>query len=404
MKKFIHIFTISLAQFFIMVACTQDAPMVSLGIDDIYYIGRMQKLALKPAYTGKEYRWYIKSENGEDSLASTQREYIFLSAQERLYDLTFQINDSVTPYKYSFKINVTHEEVEYSPYISTVYEYRPAPGQFINTMPPYADGDTEENMRKKAEECISGENHVMISLGAYGGYVTFGFDHTVMNVEGEKDFLIKGNAFYSDIPLYEHEKGGSSEPGIVMVAYDRNMNGKPDDDEWYELAGSEYYKPQTLKKYRITYSKPDPGKKPMPDPSGTFPDTEYISWKDNRDNAGYVAKNMYHKQEYYPKWLQDNELVFEGTLLPPNGKDKSGFGAYWVLYSYPWGYADNYPNEKEDLISFDIGWAVDKEGNPVHLPGADFIRVYTGVNQYCGWLGETSTEISHARDLHISLY
>ena len=53
------------------------------------------------------------------------------------------------------------------------------------------------------------------------------------------------------------------------------------------------------------------------------------------------------------------------------------------------------------LNSFDIGWAVDRQGNRVSLPGADFIRVYTGVNQYCGWVGETSTEISRAQDLHI---
>ena len=110
---------------------------------------------------------------------------------------------------------------------------------------------------------------------------------------------------------------------------------------------------------------------------------------------------IYHTQDYYPKWIDEDELTFSGTLLPDNGKDESGFGSYFVLYSFDWGYADNHPNEKKDLISFNIEWAVDSEGNPVHLPGIDFVRVYTGVNQYCGWLGETSTEISHARDLHI---
>ena len=74
-----------------------------------------------------------------------------------------------------------------------------------------------------------------------------------------------------------------------------------------------------------------------------------------------------------------------------------------MLYSYPWGYVDNHPNEFADLNSFDIGNAVDADGNPVELPGADFIRVYTGVNQYCGWLGETSTELSRAQDLHIEV-
>lgn len=46
----------------------------------------------------------------------------------------------------------------------------------------------------------------MISLGSYGGYVIFGFDHTVINVQGQKDFRVLGNAFYSDLPEFEDKK------------------------------------------------------------------------------------------------------------------------------------------------------------------------------------------------------
>ena len=66
-----------------------------------------------------------------------------------------------------------------------------------------------------------------------------------------------------------------------------------------------------------------------------------------------------------------------------------------------WGYVDNHPNEEKDLNDFDISWAVDKKGNPVHLDGVDFIKVYSGINQFCGWIGETSTEVLRAQDLHI---
>ena len=72
-----------------------------------------------------------------------------------------------------------------------------------------------------------------------------------------------------------------------------------------------------------------------------------------------------------------------------------------MLYSFDWGYVDNHPNEYEELNSFDISWAVDAFGNSVCLPGADFIRVYTGVNQYCGWIGESSTEVAGFQDLHL---
>ena len=115
-----------------------------------------------------------------------------------------------------------------------------------------------------------------------------------------------------------------------------------------------------------------------------------------------TAKNAYHNQDYYPAWIAEDRLQFSGTRLADNAVDESGGkGSYFVLYAYDWGYVDNHPNSEEDKISFDIGWAVDSLGNPVHLPGVDFIRVYTGVNQQCGWLGETSTELSRAEDLHV---
>lgn len=379
----------------LLAGCTDDIPMVSLGIDDTYYIARMQKLKLDPALTGREYEWRV-----DGKVVSRDRDYIFISGDEGTYNLSFEIIDSETPYKFDFTVHVVHEEVEYSPYIARVLEYCPAPGQFINEMPMYDEGDTYADILQKAEESISGTNDIMISLGGYGGYVTFAFDHTVMNVEGENDFRIWGNAFYE--LTNPDARGGSAEPGIVMVSYDSNCNGLPD-DPWYELAGSEYYKPATKHGYSITYSRPDPNHTPEEDDSGFLTDISYIPWEDSEGQTGFIAKNSFHAQSYYPLWVKEDRLTFNGSLLAPNGIDLSGTGRYYVLYAYDWGYVDNHPNDFEELNSFDIGRAVDADGNPVRLPGADFIRVYTGLNQYCGWLGETSTEISRARDLHIQL-
>lgn len=381
-----------------LVGCHDSVENVCSGLNNYYYIERMKKLKLSPAYEGNSYRWTLRLNDGRDSLLSTEREYIFLAAEEGTYHITFTLDDGMRGYKQTFPITVLHEETEYSPYTAKVYEYRPAPGQFVGIMPYYEKGDTEESMRQKAEDDLV--NDVMITLGAYGGYVTFGFDHTVVNMPGRKDFYIKGNAFYSDIPDYKEKHGGSAEPGIVMVAFDRNMNGRPDKDEWYELAGSEYSKPETVKGYEITYSRPD-GHAPVPDITGMLTDTAYIPWSDNLGGTGYVAKNMYHTQSYWPNWIDDAEMTFRGTKLAKNGVDESKMGTYYVLYSYDWGYADNHPNDSTALCSFDIDWAVDSTDHKVRLPGADFIRVYTGVNQYCGWTGETSTEVTRAHDLHI---
>jgi len=288
-----------------------------------------------------------------------------------------------------------------SPYINKVYDFLPAPGQFVNKLPEYEDGDTKEDMIRKVEECIKDDNQILISLGAYGGYVVFGFDHPVVNVPGVSDFKIWGNAFAAATNPNQGETrfGGSCEPGIVMVSYDANGNGIPD-DEWYELAGSEYTKSETIKNYRLTYYKPDENKVKEPMPGYAFiNDVTYIKWESNQNDDGYVHRNTFHKQPYYPQWIDVETLVFEGTKLADNYVDESGNGSYYVQYAYDWGYVDNFPNTDEQS-GFNIEWAVDASGNPVHLPSIHFVKVYTGVNQYCGWLGETSTEVAGAEDLH----
>jgi hypothetical protein len=273
-----------------------------------------------------------------------------------------------------------------SPYINKVYDFKPAPGQFTNELPEYETGDTHADMLRKAEECIAGETKILVSLGGYGGYVVFGFDHPIVNVAGANDFKVWGNAFWADAnPNPDRPRGGSCEPGIVMVSFDANGNGEPD-DEWFELAGSEYHKPETVHQYQITYFKPED-------------DNQDVKWESNQGDEGYIYRNNFHRQPYYPQWIGENELVFEGTKLADNYVDESGDGTYFVQYAYDWGYVDNCPNN-EPCSELNIEWAVDNNGNRVHLEAIHFVKVYTGVNQNCGWLGETSTEVMGAEDLH----
>lgn len=296
----------------------------------------------------------------------------------------------------------TSTSAQVSPYITRVLEYKPAPGQFTNNLPEYEIGDTAEEMCRKVESYISNNAKGMISLGGYGGYVVVGFDHTIQNVPDAYDFKIYGNAFYSNSnPGVDNPRfGGSCEPGIVMVAYDANRNGVPDEHEWYEIAGSEYHRPETLKNYEITYYRPDPNKQPVPDPNNSsLNDITYIRWTDNQGEEGFIARNIFHAQNYFPEWIEEDQVTFRGTRLANNGVDESGTGNYFVLYAYDFGYADNHPNDNE-LASIKIEWAVDSEGFPVNLPGVDFIKIYTGVNQCNGWLGECSTEVMGVEDLN----
>lgn len=370
--------------------------------DHVLRAPRFKKLFLQADQPAYAYRWTRLMPDGSETRLSTTRQCMLLPEAVgdtiRLSLRTQNAQGDFTTETYA--ILVTAERTAYSPYTAIGYEYRPAPGQFVNQTPVYEEGDDEASMALKAGQCLA--NNEMVTLGAYGGYVTFGFDHTVLNRSGY-DFKILGNSFYSDIAAYASRRGGSCEPGIVMVSIDENGNGLPD-DAWYELAGSAYAYPDSCRHaYSITYFRPDEDKEAVLDPDDTsVSDAEYVTWVDVDGTVGFIPKNVFHSQEYYPKWIAADEMTFSGSLLAPNAEETSGKGRYYVLYSYGWGYVDNHPNSLDDLISFDIDWAVDSRGNSVALPGVDFIRVYTGVNQECGWLGETSTEVGRATDLNLA--
>ena len=92
-------------------------------------------------------------------------------------------------------------------------------------------------------------------------------------------------------------------------------------------------------------------------------------------------------------------MTFRGTKLPNTSIDMSGGnGNNWFQPFFGMGYVDNLPNGDEP--GFMIDWAVDEDGNPVKLDHIDFIKVYSAQFDYCGWLGEVSTEVCGAEDLH----
>ena len=200
-----------------------------------------------------------------------------------------------------------------------VFEYTPAPGQFIGET---KTGGFSGNEKTAADAVAYAEMRLTkksyVSLGGFGGYIVVGFDHSIDNVEGY-DLAIQGNAF-----------DGSPEPGIVWVMRDENSNGLPD-DTWYELAGSETGKTETIQNYSVTYYRPTAPKKP-------------VQWTDSEGNSGqidYLA--AYHQQEYYyPAWIEADSYTLTGTLLKARNYDKLGNGTMWVQPAYDWGYADNY--------------------------------------------------------------
>lgn len=252
--------------------------------------------------------------------------------------------------------------------IDRVFEYMPAPGQFVNVLPQYEQGDNAASMAAKCLKALQSGN--MITLGGFGGYITAGFNVTVRNQDGP-DFRIDGNAY-----------SGSSEPATVWVSTDVNGNGIPD-DTWYEIWGSEQKEGRATPEYTITYGKPaaDDG------------DSE---WTGSDSRSGSIQHNSFHSQPYYPQWYEGNSVSFTATLLPDNVSYQNDT---YVMSAIGFGYVDNLPNSPENS-SFDIDWAVDANGNPAGLSGIDFVKIQNGVIGCYPRIGELSTEVTAIYNLN----
>lgn len=259
----------------------------------------------------------------------------------------------------------------------TIVDYSPAPGQFINEIPEYSEGDTRETINAKATESLNAGD--MISLGAWGGSVTLKLSSPIANIAGKDDFRVKGNAVYANAST-ESTRYGSAEPGIILVMQDTNGNGKAD-DTWYEIKGD--HTDDATANYTVTYFRPDAG----------VTDSEYIRWEASDGTTGYINRNSsYHTQDFFPMWLDHGEsMSFSGKRLPDNGHFNTETNKF-DLMSYN-GYADSHPNNVE-ASGIDISDAIDSNGNTVALSSIDFIKVYTGVLQANGPLGECSTEVA----------
>ena len=254
-----------------------------------------------------------------------------------------------------------------------VYDYTPAPGQFIGELKTGGFDGTEtthEDAIAYAESRLTDEKFV--SLGAFGGYIVVGFDCIVENSEGY-DFSIGGNAF-----------DGSSEPGVVWVMQDENGDGEPN-DTWYELSGSETGKAETIQNYTVTYYRPEASKMD-------------VQWSDNMGGSGVVEylEDFHNQNSYYPAWIEADSYTLRGTLLKSRSYDSSDNGSKWVNPAFDWGYADNASTidnlNRENL--FEISNAIDEQGNAVKLEYIDFIKVQSAIQQQCGWIGEVSTEVT----------
>jgi hypothetical protein len=332
-----------------------------------------------------DYTWTV---DGTQKQTGKSASYIFSETKQGAYTVVVTMKNAYAQESKTLTVNVCPPEGTYkrtatassSDTWNKVYEFLAAPGQFVN------QGYNATTMEQANEYAASRLKRVnFVSLGAYGGYIVLGFDHSIEN-DGDYNLEFYGNSFK-----------GSSEPGIVWVMQDENGNGLPD-DTWYELKGSAYDQGLEVQDYAVTYYKPKaPGMS--------------VQWKDNKGGQGSVDYLMFHQQDYYyPNWVSTDSYVLRGSKLAPRTRETSP--GYWSNDEFEWGYVDNF--SPIDRLTGDINYgaapngnhmkisnAVTYDGKPANLKYVDFVKVQTGLQTKAGWLGENSTEVFNAKDFNM---
>lgn len=231
------------------------------------------------------------------------------------------------------------------------------------------------------ERTLAGSGGVL-SVGNFGGYITYKYDKPILNDPKNPygvDFVAYGNPF--------QVSAGAAEPGNVLVSQDG--------EEWYYLAGSMYFDNASDWNYSITCTDDGNGNN---------------VWTDSNGDGGTNYK--FPKAELYPyhNWTEETKKSITATgvrLTNDTSDDYGSASAAFPDFGYvdvngaggKAGVADNpYKGSHSSLgDAFDLDWAVDENGNPVHLDSISYIKISTASCIYAGAIGEKSTEVTCVR-------
>lgn len=301
--------------------------------------------------------------------------------------LTYKVKTEIPEYDNSTAINIFLEDVDQSTNESGMAQYQFIvrqrgekdiyPDEIVEYLCLGSQYTNRSTFGLEPERTLV-DNGTVLSLGNFGGYITYKYDTPIENSPNNPygvDFVIYGNPFGE----------GAHEPGNVEVSED----GKT----WYLLAGSDHYEDHCDWNYSMTYTN----------------DKGESSWVNSDGESGKIYN--YPTASLYPyfDWTDSKEqaMTVSGARLNSAAKDAYGSAAA-VLTEF--GYVDvntngtingkaknpyNHPNALETGgDQFDISWAVDEKGMPVELDSISYIRVSTASSIYAGAIGEKSTEVT----------
>lgn len=397
-KNFTHLLLIAFAAVFTGCSSNDDKPeqkLIAITLQDKYETPtfRILNIPASAEVTSPVYEWVLTKNpinQTKDSIVGNTKDLRFVAVYPGAYELTLNVSSGDKKGSKKTIVNVTNEVKNYSPYITSLFDFDPAPGMFANDL--YKVGFKKEDILRTALGRIN-ETSVgyQLDLGGFGGSIIVGFDHTVVNVPGQSDFKVYGGDL--------SDKENPPAPGLLYVAYDKNGNGKPDDDEWYEIIGSQHTKANTIKNFKITYHKKEAGAPVVVGgPNDMFSDREHIFCENNSPESYYMPRSKSRK-EYYPLWASQTAVTYEGIKLNVDFVTaRPGQATLWNFTPPQWGYANAVNPD------IDIDWAVDKNGNKANLPGINFIKVVNCVSEPMGLCHQQSsmaTKFAGAADLHL---
>ncbi len=406
MNKKLSLLTLPLLAITFTACSSDDDPGqgdIKIELQNEYRASTSEILSINPGVENANatYSWVLTKnpvDNVTDSVLSTEKELKFITLYGGTYELTLEVTNGKKKVSQTTAIQVAEETETYNPYITNIYDYEPAPGSYSNECYK-TTGATKEDVMKIALGRIDRTNvGYALDLGNFGGSIVVGFDHTVTNVPGKRDFRVYGGE------LNTSSTGEKVAPGLIYVAYDRNNNGVPDEDEWYEIKGSAHDTKIMNPNFSITYTRPAADKKPIQIGAGDrFYDRESVLCE-NSDGESYYLTRLKSNGigDLCPLWLDKDKFTYTGKRFDVSLLNISSPGQYTLFTAdiFDWGYVN--ANDPD----IDIDWAIDKNGNKVHLPGIDFIKIFNCVSSgevmmYSWSQTSMNTKFAGAADLHI---
>lgn len=342
-----------------------EAP-VAIAIESTLMVPLSTVVEITPFVTGPKRTDYAYEWSIGDSVIGKSLPLSFISPASGTYVLTLRATAGRQTAIATSTITVKTAQYVNNAYM--VLEYAPAPGKNHNWS---VIGDKElwdigyeyplayPDFLAKATALRKDDPYASLFIGSWGGYATFQFDHTVANVPGKADLELTATYSNRDVPA-------------VYVAYDRNKNGQPDEDEWYEIKSADYGLEDTLD-YEMTFAY----NKTETDSRRVY---TYYDWKDN--NATPAQGQILTNKTFNSSKTLDGNLstrgFFPGYYMDINTKQMA------LLDGWKASFARKGKRITRDLtganpfsqqLNIDIDLAVNDKGEPAQLPGIDFVKV-----------------------------